>query len=287
MIDNQTLGPGDSITRRVRRGQPGPLVLPLPRLLPPAPGDERLVHRRVAVAALLAAGGGARCSARCRAPPTPPTAGSRSPTTSGRTPSCRSTSASTSPGTGSAPTRCTRSPASRRTPRASTPTRARASPSTGSATASSSTSTSRASTRSAASSTARCAARSRSQRSPATRSSEPDPVPKSNVDLQAAEPARRGPRAQRLPAQRHADALLAQRARPDRDRVLPPRPQAPQALRRLRPAQGRPPGLNSLRFGIERNHFTPRSGRYLAKVTATDRAANRTRPTKLRFRILG
>ena len=37
-IDNKTLGPGDSFTARVHRGQPGPLVLPLPRVQPPAQG---------------------------------------------------------------------------------------------------------------------------------------------------------------------------------------------------------------------------------------------------------
>lgn len=45
-------------------------------------------------------------------------------------------------------------------------------------------------------------------------------------------------------------------------------------------------GINSLRFGIERNHFRARKGRYLAKVTATDSSANVTRPVKLRFRIV-
>ncbi len=41
--------------RCVRRGQPGPLVLPLPRVLPSARGDERLVPRLLAVALAIAA----------------------------------------------------------------------------------------------------------------------------------------------------------------------------------------------------------------------------------------
>ena len=48
----QNLRPGGLLPARLRRGQPGPLVLPLPRLPAPAHGDERLVRR------LLAAGGG-------------------------------------------------------------------------------------------------------------------------------------------------------------------------------------------------------------------------------------
>ena len=41
----QDLRPGRVVPVRVRRGQPRPLVLPLPRLPAPAPGDERLVPR--------------------------------------------------------------------------------------------------------------------------------------------------------------------------------------------------------------------------------------------------
>ena len=115
----KTLGPGRLVHARVRRGQPGPLVLPLPRLQPSAHGDERVVPRRADRAARArrrdrAARGAA---ASRRAGRGPPTAGWRSATTSGRTRTSTSTSASTSPGTGSGPTRCTRSPATRRTTR--------------------------------------------------------------------------------------------------------------------------------------------------------------------------
>ena len=43
LIDTKTLGPADIITLNYTEDNPGPLVLPLPRVLPPAHGDERLV----------------------------------------------------------------------------------------------------------------------------------------------------------------------------------------------------------------------------------------------------
>lgn len=46
-------------------------------------------------------------------------------------------------------------------------------------------------------------------------------------------------------------------------------------------------GFNQLRFGNRRKNFKARPGRYLAKVVAIDPAANRTRPAKLSFRIRG
>ena len=82
IVDNKTFGPADSFSVRVRRGQPGALVLPLPRLPAPAPGDERLVPR------LLGARRGARSLLpRLRlagAAAAAPTRASRSPTTPGR-----------------------------------------------------------------------------------------------------------------------------------------------------------------------------------------------------------
>ena len=54
IIDNETLGPADSMTRVIHRGQPRPLVLPLPRVHPPAQWDERLVPRLLARPALAA-----------------------------------------------------------------------------------------------------------------------------------------------------------------------------------------------------------------------------------------
>ena len=237
-IDNKTLGPGDSITARVHRGQPRPLVLPLPRVQPPAPGDERLVPRRVtaragARACVVAGRGSAAARARRRRR----TGGSRSATTSGRTRRSTSTSASTSPGTGSGPTRCTRSPASspnaiewdsdpgtlpaaqhrrqlpgrlRQARRLQLPVQAPL---------------------------ARCAARSPSRTRPAIPSAEPDPVPKSNVDLK--KPVLRDARvaAEVRPPRRPA-AVFDQRARQARRRVLPLQGQGQAEVRRLRDLQG-------------------------------------------------
>ena len=76
----KTLGPGDSFTPRVHRGQPGPMVLPLPRVQPPPHGDERVVHRRLTCAAARPPPR-RRCSRRCSSPPRrarAPTGGSRS-----------------------------------------------------------------------------------------------------------------------------------------------------------------------------------------------------------------
>ena len=104
VVDNKTLGPGDSFTARVHRGQPRPLVLPLPRVLPSARGDERLVPRQlrppgrrsraaVLAVALALATGGERREPAGRDLQLPVVGRRRS----------RSTSASTSPGTGSGP----------------------------------------------------------------------------------------------------------------------------------------------------------------------------------------
>ncbi len=50
----QDLRPGRLVLVRAGRGQPGTLVLPLPRLPAPAPGDERLVPRLIGVATAIA-----------------------------------------------------------------------------------------------------------------------------------------------------------------------------------------------------------------------------------------
>ena len=66
VIDTKTLGPGDSFTARVHRGQPGPLVLPLPRVQPPTHGDERVVPRQLSTAAPPRRRRRSRCSSpRC------------------------------------------------------------------------------------------------------------------------------------------------------------------------------------------------------------------------------
>ena len=86
VIDNKTLGPGDSFTRRVHRGQPGPLVLPLPRVLPSARGDERLVPRLLSRRVRDRDAGARHRAAAGAAGAAPRTGASRSRTTSGPTP---------------------------------------------------------------------------------------------------------------------------------------------------------------------------------------------------------
>jgi plastocyanin len=46
-------------------------------------------------------------------------------------------------------------------------------------------------------------------------------------------------------------------------------------------------GFNDVRFGAAGKHFDAAPGRYLAKLTATDRSHNESRIRKLRFRIAG
>lgn len=44
-------------------------------------------------------------------------------------------------------------------------------------------------------------------------------------------------------------------------------------------------GLNNVRFGKRRKSFAAQPGKYLGRITATDRYANTTRPIELKFRI--
>jgi plastocyanin len=44
-------------------------------------------------------------------------------------------------------------------------------------------------------------------------------------------------------------------------------------------------GLNSNRFGKRRKHFKAKPGKYMTRITATDRFNNTTRPVQLKFRI--
>jgi plastocyanin len=44
-------------------------------------------------------------------------------------------------------------------------------------------------------------------------------------------------------------------------------------------------GINSVRFGTKRKRFPAKPGKYKARITATDRYANTTRPLELKFRI--
>ena len=44
-------------------------------------------------------------------------------------------------------------------------------------------------------------------------------------------------------------------------------------------------GFNGVRFGSRSKHFTPRPGRYLAVIRATDQSQNTADPRRLRFSI--
>jgi plastocyanin len=44
-------------------------------------------------------------------------------------------------------------------------------------------------------------------------------------------------------------------------------------------------GFNTVPFGDRRKHFRPRPGRYVAELSATDRSANTSRTHRVRFRI--
>jgi plastocyanin len=44
-------------------------------------------------------------------------------------------------------------------------------------------------------------------------------------------------------------------------------------------------GLNTVRFGKQRKSFAAKPGKYSAKITATDRFANTTRPLQIKFKI--
>lgn len=115
---------------------------------------------------------------------------------------------------------------------------------------------------------------------------EPDPVPKSRVDLKP--PNVRDLRLDRTAFRRHGTPLRY--STNERARIEVEYFRLRRHGRRRFAGYARYPGghvgFNSLRFGIRRKHFRARPGRYLARVTAIDRSANRTRPFRLRFRIL-
>ena len=94
IVDNETLGPGDVTTARFTEDNPGRWFYHCHVFSHLHPGDERLVPRRMKRGRRSGLALRWRCSSS-RLPPTPPTGGSRSATTSGRTPTSTSTSAST------------------------------------------------------------------------------------------------------------------------------------------------------------------------------------------------
>lgn len=114
---------------------------------------------------------------------------------------------------------------------------------------------------------------------------EPDAVPRSQVDLTA--PNLRNLRLGSNIVRRNGTSMkysINERARVEVEYFRSKR-RGGQRFAGYARYKGGHIGDNGLRFGIERTNFPARPGRYLAKVRAIDNAANATRPFKLRFRI--
>lgn len=115
---------------------------------------------------------------------------------------------------------------------------------------------------------------------------EPDPIPRSQVDLEA--PNLRDLRLGSSTVRRRGTSMrysINERARIEIEYLRDKRRGGRRFAGYAR-YKGGHIGANGLRFGIERTNFPARPGRYLAKVRAIDKAANATRPFKLRFRII-
>ncbi len=115
---------------------------------------------------------------------------------------------------------------------------------------------------------------------------EPDPIPRSKVDLEA--PNLRDLRLGSTTVRRKGTSMkysINERARIEVEYLRSKRRGGRQFAGYAR-YKGGHIGANGLRFGIRRTNFPARPGRYLAKVRAIDKAANATRPFKLRFRIV-
>jgi plastocyanin len=115
---------------------------------------------------------------------------------------------------------------------------------------------------------------------------EPDPIPRSKVDLEA--PNLRDLRLGSTTVRRKGTSMkysINERARIEVEYLRSKRRGGRQFAGYAR-YKGGHIGANGLRFGIRRTNFPARPGRYLAKVRAIDRSANATRPFKLRFRIV-
>lgn len=116
---------------------------------------------------------------------------------------------------------------------------------------------------------------------------EPDPIPRSQVDLKA--PNLRDLRIGSSAFGRKGTSLkysINERARIEIEYFRNKR-RGGRSFAGYARHKGGHIGANGLRFGVKRTNFPARSGRYLAKVRAIDNSANATRPFKLRFRIRG
>ena len=258
------------------------MVLPLPRLHPPAHGDERVVHRRLSAAPPSP-------SSRSRSPSPRPALGAnrrdRDRPLPVVEPDIHSTSASTSPGTGSAPTRCTRSPAPRRTTRASTPTQGNDFPRHDLGDSFQVAFNRRAATRSSASSTRPSAGRSRCRARPAT------PAPSRIRSRRTTSTWRprtwTGSASVRPASPRPGPACASASTSGEASTPRSTGSSGPKHRRRFAGWQRWPAyiGLNAVRFGNRSKHFKPRRGRYVAEVRATDRSSNTGRAQRVGFTI--
>jgi plastocyanin len=119
---------------------------------------------------------------------------------------------------------------------------------------------------------------------PGNPSAEPDPVPRTNVDLKAPKMSdirlakqtfrRKGTRLRFGVGE--SGRISADFYRYDRDGK---RRFAGYAI------WNATVGFNTVPFGDRRKHFRPRPGRYVAELSATDRSANTSRTHRVRFRI--
>jgi plastocyanin len=121
--------------------------------------------------------------------------------------------------------------------------------------------------------------------SPGDPASEPDPIPKNNIDL--TKPTLREVRLASTRFRRRGTTLhLALDKRADLDAEIYRDPKHGKhdfaGYRKWKDAHI---GFNDVDFGGASKHFKPRPGRYVAKLTATDDVNNESRKTKLRFRI--
>ncbi len=130
---------------------------------------------------------------------------------------------------------------------------------------------------------------------PGDPNAEPDPVPRSAVDVTP--PRMRQVRLKRRVLGRKGTSLgftLNERGRIDAEywRYKPKKRRRGGRIRwsKRKRFQGWAAwkahvGYNHVRFGTRRKHFRPRPGRYVAELRATDRANNTSRPKRVRFTI--
>lgn len=114
--------------------------------------------------------------------------------------------------------------------------------------------------------------------------SEPDPVPKSQVDVKA--PNLRDVRLARTTFGRGGTRLkfsVSERSKVDAD-IYRINRKGKRKFRGWTSSRGHV-GYNGVRFGRKGKHFRPRPGRYVAEVRASDKSNNESKPKRIRFTI--